>query len=94
MILYTVKPTKKFQRDLKRAQKRGYNISLLTDIIKKLAADEPLPERNYDHSLNGDLEGYRECHIQPDWLLIYEKDKTMLYLHLMRTGTHSDLFGE
>lgn len=89
---YTVKPTAKFQRDLKRVQKRGYNISLLTDIIKKLADGEQLPEKNRDHSLNGEFVNCRECHITPDWLLIYEIDNGELILYLIRTGTHSDLF--
>lgn len=89
---YTVKPTTKFQRDLKRIQKRGYDISLLTNIIKKLAEGEQLPEKNRDHSLNGDFVNCRECHITPDWLLIYEIDNGELILYLTRTGTHSDLF--
>ena len=89
---YTVKPTTKFQRDLKRIQKRGYDISLLTNIIKKLADGEQLPEKNRDHSLNGDFVNCRECHITPDWLLIYEIDNGELVLYLTRTGTHSDLF--
>lgn len=90
--MYTVKPTTKFQRDLKRIQKRGYDISLLTDVIKKLAAGEQLPERNKDHSLSGDYVGCRECHVTPDWLLIYEIVDETLVLYLTRTGTHSDLF--
>ena len=89
---YIVKPTNKFQKDLKKAQKRGYNISLLTDIIKKLANGEKLPEKNRDHELTGNYIGYRECHITPDWLLIYEIDGDELILYLTRTGTHSDLF--
>ena len=89
---YTVKPTTKFQKDLKRAQKRGYDISLLTEIIKKLANGETLPEKNRDHSLIGDYAGCRECHITPDWLLIYEIDNGELILYLTRTGSYSDLF--
>jgi mRNA interferase YafQ len=89
---YVVKPTSKFQRDLKRAQHRGFNISLLTQIIKKLANGEPLPEKNKDHLLSGEFVGCRECHITPDWLLIYEIDGDNLILYLTRTGTHSDLF--
>lgn len=89
---YTVKPTTKFQKDLKRAQKRGYDISLLTEIIKKLARGEQLPEKNKDHSLSGDYAGCRECHITPDWLLVYEIDNGEVILYLTRTGTHSDLF--
>jgi len=91
-VKYTVKPTTKFQKDLKRAQKRGYDISLLTEIIKKLANGETLPEKNRDHSLIGDYAGCRECHITPDWLLIYEIDNGELILYLTRTGSHSDLF--
>lgn len=89
---YIIKPTTKFQKDLKRAQKRGYDIALLTDIIKKLANGEPLPEKNRDHVLVGDYVGCRECHVTPDWLLIYEIDNGELILYLTRTGTHSDLF--
>lgn len=89
---YTVRPTTKFQRDLKRIQKRGYDISLLTNIIKKLADGEQLPEKNRDHSLNGEFVNCRECHITSDWLLIYEIDNGELILYLTRTGTHSDLF--
>ncbi len=89
---YTVKPTTRFQKDLKRVQKRGYDISLLTDIIKKLANGETLPEKNKDHALSGDYIGCRECHITPDWLLVYEIDNGELLLYLTRTGTHSDLF--
>ena len=65
---------------------------MLTEIIKKLARGEQLPEKNKDHSLSGDYVGCRECHITPDWLLIYEIDNGELILYLTRTGTHSDLF--
>ena len=86
-MIYTVKPTTKFQRDLKRVQKRGYDISLLTAIIKKLAAGE-----HRDHELSGNFAGCRECHVTPDWLLVYEIADDELILYLTRTGTHSDLF--
>lgn len=89
---YNVRPTTKFQKDLKRVQRRGYDISLLTDIIKKLAEGEVLPEKNKDHNLTGNYIGCRECHITPDWLLIYEISDGDLFLYLTRTGTHSDLF--
>ncbi len=89
---YNIRPTTRFQKDLKRVQRRGYDLSLLTDIIKKLADGEPLPEKNRDHSLSGDYIGCRECHIAPDWLLIYEVANCDLILYLTRTGTHSDLF--
>lgn len=90
--MYKIKPTLKFQKDLKKLQKRGYNISLLTDVIRKLAEGETLPDRYRDHMLVGEFRGCRECHITPDWLLIYEIDGENLYLYLTRTGTHSDLF--
>lgn len=89
---YSVRPTSRFQRDLKRIQKRGYNLSLLTAVIKKIADGESLPEKNRDHALSGDYTGTRECHITPDWLLIYEICNNELILYLTRTGTHSDLF--
>ena len=90
--MYTVKPTSRFQKDLKKAQKRGLDMALLTAVIKKLAAGEELPPRNRDHALIGDYSGCCECHIQPDWLLIYEVEQEELFLYLIRTGTHSDLF--
>ncbi|MDE5718525.1 MAG: type II toxin-antitoxin system YafQ family toxin [Lachnospiraceae bacterium] len=72
--------------------KRGYDIKLLEDVINKLASGVPLPKRNHDHNLSGEYFGCRECHITPDWLLIYEIDNGELILYLTRTGTHSDLF--
>lgn len=89
---YDVRPTTKFQKDLKRAKRRGYNIALLTDIIKKLAGGIPLSRENKDHNLSGNYAGCRECHIAPDWLLIYEISDKDLILYLTRTGTHGDLF--
>lgn len=90
--MYAVKPTSRFQKDLKKAQKRGLDLELLAEVIKKLAAGEELPPRNRDHALIGDYSGCRECHIQPDWLLIYEAEQEELFLYLIRTGIHSDLF--
>ncbi len=90
--MYTVKATTKFQKDLKTIQKRGYNISLLTDVIKTLANGEILPLKYKDHELKGNYKGCLELHITPDWLLIYEIDKDTVILYLTRTGTHSDLF--
>lgn len=89
---YIIRPTSRFQRDLKRAAKRGYHTELLTAVIKKLADGVPLEQRYRDHALTGDYAGSRECHITPDWLLIYEIDVDTLLLYLLRTGTHSDLF--
>ena len=90
--MYEIRPTKRFQRDVKRIQKRGYDMSLLSDILKKLANGEPLPPKNRDHQLTRDFNGCRECHITPDWLLVYETVEEELILYLTRTGTHSDLF--
>lgn len=81
-----------FKRDLKIISKRRYDLSLLQSIVDKLAAQEALPEKNHDHNLVGKYAGYRECHIQPDWLLIYRINNKELYLFLSRTGTHADLF--
>jgi len=91
-VKYVVKPTAKFQKDLKRVQKRGCNLDLLTQAIKILASGEPLPQKYNDHALIGNFIGCRECHIQPDWLLIYEIAEDSLILYLTRTGTHADLF--
>ncbi len=84
--------TTQFKKDYKLAIKRHMRIDLLDDIIRTLAKGESLPEKNRDHSLSGNLIGYRECHIQPDWLLMYKIDDDVLVLTLARTGTHSDLF--
>ena len=89
---YEVKPSNQFKKDLKLAAKRGYKIELLTDVIKKIANGEVLEPKYKDHQLSGNFGFYRECHIQPDWLLIYEIDGEQLILLLSRTGTHSDLF--
>jgi mRNA interferase YafQ len=80
-------------KGFKKIQKRGYNIDLLTSVIKTLANGEPLAERYKDHRLIGDFVNCRECHITPDWLLVYEICDEDLILYLTRTGTHSDLFG-
>jgi mRNA interferase YafQ len=90
--MYTVKPTTKFQKDLKRIQRRGYDTSLLTGVIEKLAAGETLDAQYNDHPLKGNYAGCRECHVTPDWLLVYKISGDALYLFLTRTGTHSDLF--
>ena len=84
--------TKQFKKDYKLAIKRNQNIELLDDIIRKIAQNIPLPQSNKDHALNGNWKGFRECHIQPDWLLIYQISDDLLVLSLTRTDTHSDLF--
>ena len=91
---YTVKPTTQFKKDYKRAIKRGRKIELLEKIVELLAMGEALPEKNRDHELSGDWAVHQECHIQPDWLLVYRIEDDVLVLTLARTGTHSDLFGK
>lgn len=89
---YTVKPTTQFKKDYNRAMKRGLKIELLEKVVELLAMSEALPEKNRDHELSGNWVGHRECHIQPDWLLVYRIEDDVLVLTLARTGTHSDLF--
>lgn len=86
--------TSQFKKDYKLAIKRGLDIEKLDDIIRKLSAGQSLPPELNDHQLNGNLKNYRECHIEPNWLLIYRIEKNILVLTLSRTGTHSDLFNK
>lgn len=90
----TVKLTTIFKKDYKMAMKRGRKLELLDKVITTLAMGENLPNENRDYDLHGNWKGYRECHIQPDWLLIYKIEKDILVLTLTRTGTHSDLFAK
>lgn len=90
--MYKIVASSRFKKDLKLAIKRGYNMKLLDDIVTKLSNGEPLPEKNKDHALICNYGGCRECHITPDWLLIYEIVDEELILYLTRTGSHSDLF--
>ena len=91
---YTVKPTSQFKKDYKLALKRGLPIQLLEKVVVALAMGEPLPDQNRDHALTGNWVGHRECHIQPNWLLVYRIEDDVLVLTLSRTGSHSDLFGK
>ena len=88
----SLRPTSGFRKDVKKIAKRGYDMAKLTKIIDKLASDVPLQANNRDHQLAGNFAGARECHIAPDWLLIYEIDREAGILYLVRTGSHSDLF--
>lgn len=85
-------PSNQFKKDLKLARKRGCKIEHLRDVVNTLANGQKLDEKYRDHGLSGDYNGFRECHIEPDWLLIYQTSQTTLTLFLFRTGTHSDLF--
>ena len=89
---YKIKFTSRFKKDLKQAKKQGKDIEMLFDVIEKIANDETLDGKYRDHSLSGNYKGTRECHIEPDFLLIYEKIEEVLVLSLVRTGSHSDLF--
>ncbi|MDD2972881.1 MAG: type II toxin-antitoxin system YafQ family toxin [Lachnospiraceae bacterium] len=91
---YTVKYTTTFKKDYKLAKRRGLKIELLQEVVACLSQGEPLPDRNKDHALTGDWVGHRECHILPDWLLVYRMENDVLVLTLARTGTHTDLFGK
>ena len=84
--------TGKFKKSLKLAKKRGWDLKLLDKVITMLQNDIPLEEKYRDHELKGKYQGFRECHIQPDWLLIYLKENEVLTLTLVDTGTHADLF--
>lgn len=90
--MLTIRYETTFRRDFKRIVRRGYNIRLLEEVIEILASGDILPEKYKDHNLNGDYKNCRECHITPDWLLIYQINKDELILCLTRTGSHSDLF--
>ena len=88
---YTVKLTTQFKKDYKLAMKRGLDIALLEEVITKLAKGITLPEKNRDHALTGNWIGHRECHVLPDWLLIYRIENDVLVLTLSRTGTHRQM---
>ena len=90
--MLTIRYQSAFKRDYKRIKKRGYDTSLLEEVISILASGDTLPDQYKDHELSGNYSGYRECHILPDWLLIYDRNDSELTLYLTRTGTHSDLF--
>ncbi len=89
---YKVIPSKRFEKDMKRCKKRGYNMQLIKDAIELLAQTGSLPEEYRPHKLSGQYAGCWECHIQPDWLMIWEQDDAELILLMTNTGTHSDLF--
>jgi len=90
--MYSLEMSSKFQRELKTARKRGFDIDKLEAVVKLLSKGATLPVKNKDHALTGNYSGFRECHITPDWLLIYRIEQDVLVLYLFRTGTHSDLF--
>jgi mRNA interferase YafQ len=89
---YKLVLSNRFKKSLKQIKKRGLNISLIQTVVGSLIKGERLEEKYHDHALSGKWSGFRECHIQPDWLLIYLIEDDLLTLTLIDTGTHSDLF--
>jgi mRNA interferase YafQ len=90
--MLTPQETTRFRRDLRRMRRRGKDVQKLQAIVRLLVQEQPLAPRHRDHPLVGDWLGYRDCHIEPDWLLIYKIDQEEASLTLARTGTHADLF--
>ena len=91
---YKIIPSKRFEKDMKRCQKRGYDMQLIKDAIRLLAETGTLPSEYNPHQLHGDRKGQWECHIQPDWLLVWEQHDRELILVMLNTGTHADLFSK
>ena len=90
--MYIIKFTSAYKKSYKRIIKRGYDISLLNDVVDMLRRGVELPEHYRDHVLQGEYKGFHECHIKPDWLLIYLVEEDIITLTLVNTGTHADLF--
>ena len=91
-LKYNIVKATQYKRDCKAARKSGLDMEKLELVVRLLAADVALPPRNRDHALTGDWKGCRECHIEPDWLLVYLIENDMLTLTLVDTGSHSDVF--
>ena len=92
-MTYRIRATARFRKDYRLMRKRGLDMSQLYEVIAILASGDSMDDKYHDHALSGNYVGHRECHIAPDWLLVYYKEKDILVLTLVRTGTHSDLFG-
>lgn len=90
--MYKIEQTNQFKKDLKTAKKRGLKMDLLDEVVTLLVTTNKLPAKFKPHVLKGNYKGYWECHIKPDWLLIWEQQDTIKLITLIRTGTHSDLF--
>lgn len=90
--MYNIVYTTRMKHDARLMQKRGKNMNKLVEVLNLLASAEPLPEKYKDHQLTGSLKDFRECHIEPDWLLLYQIFKDELILSATATGTHADLF--
>ncbi|MBR3417948.1 MAG: type II toxin-antitoxin system YafQ family toxin [Oscillospiraceae bacterium] len=92
--MYRIEFTAEMKRNVKLMKKRGKDISKLTAMLDLLASGKPVPEQYNDHRLSGNLKDFRECHIEPDWLLMYQIHEDVLILTATATGTHADLFGK
>lgn len=90
--MYSIENTTSFRKDYKLCNKRGYELPLLKEIVKLLENGLPIPAINKPHLLTGNYKGYWECHVKPDWLLVWKVDKKNKIIYLTRTGTHSDIF--
>lgn len=90
--MYKVVASSKFKKDFKKSLKRGLDESLLKEVVTILEKEGKLPSKYKPHTLKGKYAGLWECHIQPDWLLVWEQNETIMLITLIRTGTHSDLF--
>ena len=92
--LYEIKTYKQYERDVKRAIRQGLDIEKWLDVVRLLRQGKPLPAKFRNHLLTGDYKGFWECHISPDWLLLYQKDTEIRIISLYRTGSHADIFGK
>ncbi|MCF8236481.1 MAG: type II toxin-antitoxin system YafQ family toxin [Bacteroidales bacterium] len=90
--MYRIRTTKRFVKDFAKCSKRNYDLALLEQVLELLVQDGKLPQKYWPHVLSGNLNGYWECHVKPDWLLIWKQDDENQIIDLVRTGTHSDLF--
>ena len=94
MAKFSLHYSNTYLKDLKLARRRRLDENRLNEVIKLLLSGEPLPANLHNHILTGDYKGYWECHVNPDWLLLYEKDTEIRIISLYRTGTHADIFGK
>lgn len=90
--MLTIKRTARFKKEFKNAVRRGCDVEVLEYVVRELAYERKLDEKYRDHALTGDFIGFRECHLTPDWLLVYQVEKGQLVLTLSRTSSHSDIF--
>lgn len=93
-MMYKIVYTNRMKKDAKLMKKRGKDMEKLVKVLSLLAAENPLPPQYRDHALTGNLQDFRECHIEPDWLLIYQIFEDILVLSATATGSHADLFGK